>query len=171
MNQNFSGENAFNHLIQLANELPHRNSGSENERKAAEYIKDYFESQGLDTWIQSFEVDTGRAITEKIIFNKEEIQCKALPLAGSTGPKGVEGELYYAPSVAEEYITADVEGKILLTQGYYRKGIDLLSEHKPLAVINIGRASSSRLSHGWGISHLRDKYGPIPTVNILYEYG
>jgi aminopeptidase YwaD len=84
---------------------------------------------------------------------------------------GVKGELIFIPSVSEEYVTPDIKGKVLLTQGYYRKGIELLQKHKPLAVINIGRAGSSKLSHGWGTSSLRDKYGPIPTVNILYEDG
>lgn len=171
MNTRFSGENAYKHLVKMAGELPHRNSGSDNERKAAEYIKKYFESIGLKTWTQSFEVDTGVAVTEKVILKGEEIQCKALPLAGSTGPDGVEGELYFVESVVEEYVTPDIEGKILLTQGYYRKGIELLNKYRPLAVINIGRAGSSRISHGWGTVSLREKYGPMPTVNILYDDG
>jgi aminopeptidase YwaD len=171
MNTRFSGEQAYKHLVKMAAELPHRNSGSNNERKAASYIKKYFESIGLKTWTQSFEVDTGVAVTEKVVLKGEEIQCKALPLAGSTGPEGVEGELYFVQSVVEEYVTPDMEGKILLTQGYYRKGIELLNKYRPLAVINIGRSGSSKLSHGWGTASLREKYGSMPTVNILYEDG
>jgi aminopeptidase YwaD len=171
MNTRFSGENAYKHLVKMAGELPHRNSGSDNERKAAAYIKEYFESIGLKTWTQTFEVETGVAVTEKVVLNGEDIQCKALPLAGSTGPEGVEGELYFVQSVVEEYVTPEMDGKILLTQGYYRKGIELLNKHRPLAVINIGRSGSSKLSHGWGTASLREKYGPMPTVNILYEDG
>jgi aminopeptidase YwaD len=167
----FDGDHSFNHLLKLAEELPHRNSGSQNERKAAEYIKNYFKSLGLEAWTQSFTVDTGKAINEKIVHQNLEIECKALPLAGSTGPEGVEGDLIFVPSVSEEYITPEVEGKVILTQGYYRKGIELLNKYRPLAVINIGRSASSKVGHGWGISSLRDKYGPMPTVNILYETG
>ena len=118
MNTRFSGEKAYKHLVKMAGELPHGNSGSKNERKAANYIKKYFESIGLDTWTQSFEVDTGVAVTEKVVLNGKEIQAKALPLAGSTGPEGVGGELYFIQSIVEEYVTPDIEGKILLTQGY-----------------------------------------------------
>ena len=116
MSTKFSGDNAYKHLLKMADELPHRNSGSENERKAADIIKNYFKSLGLNTWTQPFEVDTGYAIAEHVILNCENIQCKALPLAGSTGPEGVEGELCFIPSVVEEYVTSDVTGKILLTQ-------------------------------------------------------
>ncbi|HUS79480.1 MAG TPA: M20/M25/M40 family metallo-hydrolase [Patescibacteria group bacterium] len=170
----FNGEKAFKHLEKLAVEIGSRNSGSENERKAAEYIESEFRALGLKTWLQEFEVETGEAVKQSLLVLEpyhEEIECSALPLAGGTGPEGVEGELVYIESVSEEYIGPEIDGKVIMTQGFYRQGIELFTKYRPLGVISLGRRPRSPLGHGWGTAKLRDKYGPMPIVNVTFEDG
>lgn len=158
----FDGEKAYKHLTKLAVDIGSRNSGSENERKAAKYLEQEFKKLGLKTELQAFKVQTG-TVTEQslelIELTPVSIECKALPLAGPTPKGGVEGELVVVESVVEEYVSSKIAGKIVITTGYYRKGIDLLAKYRPLGVINIGRPGRDVLGHGWGISALREKYG------------
>jgi aminopeptidase YwaD len=169
----FDGERAFKNLNVLVNEIGPRPSGSLAEKKAAEFIEKQFKTLGLNAWIQEFKVKTGVVKKKKLEVTspyKEEISCEALPLAGGTGPEPVEGEMIWVENVSEEYITPDVADKIVLTQGYYRKGIEIFAKYKPKAIVNIGRPNIP-IGHGWGTADLRDKYGPLPTVNITYEDG
>lgn len=170
----FNGGKAFKHLERLAVEIGSRDSGSAEEREAAEYIASVFRGLGLKTSFQEFDVETGRVLKQRLEVLEpyvEEVECMALPLAGGTGPEGVEGELLYIESVVEEYITPEIDGKILLTQGFYRAGLELFTRYRPLGVISIGRRPNSPLGHGWGTAKLRDKYGSMPVVNVKFEDG
>lgn len=169
----FDGVRAFHDLNVLVNEIGPRPSGSNAEKIAAEYIEKQFKNLGLKAWIQEFKVKTGVVKKKKLEVMSpyiEEINCEALPLAGGTGPNPVEGDLIWVENVSEEYVTPEVADKIVLTQGYYRKGIELFAKYKPKAIVNIGRPNVP-VGHGWGTAELRDKYGPLPTVNITYEDG
>ncbi len=138
----FNGDKAFKHLERLAVEIGSRDSGSAEEREAAEYIASVFRGLGLKTSFQEFDVETGRVLKQRLEVLEpyvEEVECMALPLAGGTGPEGVEGELLYLESVVEEYITPEIDGKILLTQGFYRAGLELFTKYRPLGVISISR--------------------------------
>jgi aminopeptidase YwaD len=170
----FNGKKAYKHLKVLAEEIGPRDSGSEMERKAAEYIASEFIALGLETSFQEFEVDWGQVKNQglKVLEPyQKEIQCNALPLSGGTPPEGVTGDLLYLESVVEETITPEIDGKILMTQGFYRNGLELFTEYRPKAVISIGRRPGSPLGSGWGSPKLRDKYGPMPIVNITFEDG
>jgi len=170
----FSGKKAFKHLKVLAEDIGPRDSGSEMERKAAEYITSEFEALGLETHYHKFEADWGQVINQSLEVLEpyhERIDCRALPLSGGTKPDGVNGELLYLESVAEETITPEIDGKILMTQGFYRNGLELFSKYRPLAIISIGRRPGAPLGSGWGSAKLRDKYGPMPIVNIKFEDG
>jgi len=168
----FSGKEAYNHLKKLSVEIGRRDSGTIYEKHAAEYIADHFKSLGLRTWMQEFDVDTGLATIEKLEVTapyQEEINCKALPLAGATNNEGAEGDLIYLDTVAEEYITPDLNGKIIMTPGFLRKGLELFTKIRPAGIISVGRGLHQPVGHGWGTPSLRDKYGPMPIVNITLE--
>ena len=170
----FDGEKAYKHLKVLAEDIGARDSGSAMERKAAEYISSEFTALGLETRFQEFEVDWGQVKKQGLRVlepYQEDIKCNALPLSGGTGPEGVTGELLYLESVVEETVTSELAGKILMTQGFYRNGLELFTEYRPKGVISIGRRPGSPLGSGWGSAKLREKYGPMPIVNITFEDG
>lgn len=170
----FTGEKAFKHLKVLAEDIGPRDSGSEMERKAANYIASEFRALGLETKFQEFNVSWGRIIKQSLEVLEpyyEKIGCNALPLAGGTNPTGVEAELLYLESIVEETIVPEIDGKILMTQGFYRDGLELFNEYRPKAIISIGRRPNSPLGSGWGNAKLRDKYGPMPIINITFDDG
>jgi hypothetical protein len=55
----FDEDRAYSHLRKLAVDIGSRDSGSENERKASEYIASEFRGLGLKTTVQEFPVQTG----------------------------------------------------------------------------------------------------------------
>lgn len=169
----FNSGNAFEYLRKLTIDIGSRNSGSINERKAAEYISSEFKSIGLETTIQEFDTITGNIIEqtlEVIEPYKERIACRANVFTGNTSPETLTADLVYIDNVKDEYITKSLKGKIVLTKGFYRYGLEQFRNIGVLGVINIGRRHSE-LSHGWGDPKLKEKYGPMPTVNISYEDG
>ncbi len=116
----FDGEKAFKYIEKLAVDIGTRPSGSEAEKKAADWIASEFKALGLKTSIEEFEVTTGRVVSQKLEVLEPkmgEIPCEVMPLYGSTGPEGVTGELVYLETYDEEYLTPDIEGKIIMTSG------------------------------------------------------
>ncbi len=59
METKFDSSRAFQHLNALAEEIGPRPSGSDADRRAAEYIRGHFESLGIPTQEQGFEIPGG----------------------------------------------------------------------------------------------------------------
>lgn len=173
----FNGERAFKHLEKLAVEIGTRPSGSEEERKAAEYIASEFKALGLETTLQEFEVTTGKVVSKHLEVLEpysEEVACEVMPLYGSTGPDGVAGDLIYLESIDEAYLSPEVSGKIIMTSGRpsdREKSYSLLSKLKPLALISIESSPRVLPKHLWGSERIKKKYGEFPTVRISYMDG
>lgn len=114
----FSGDNAYRYLHKMAVEIGSRPSGSESEKRAAEWILSEFQHLGLNAHLDEFDAINGRVISKKLEVlepYQEELGCEASPLSGSTPPDGVTGELLYLDSYDEECLTESVEGKVVLT--------------------------------------------------------
>jgi len=63
---NFNGERSYSYLQKLAVELGPRPSGTEAEKKAAEWILKEFHDFGFDAHIEEFDVITGKVISQKL---------------------------------------------------------------------------------------------------------
>jgi len=173
----FDGKNAFKYLEHMAVHIGTRPSGSEEEKKAAEWIESEFKAMGLKTEIQEFEVTSGKVISQKIEVQEpynEIVPCEVMPLSGSTGPDGVTGELIYLESASEEYLTDEVKGKILITSGRSKdrkKAYKFLSKYPPLAMITIETSPRVLAKNLWGSAMNREKYGNLPALRIAYMDG
>lgn len=111
----------FNNLI--------RQSGSEDERRAAYYISERLDSYGVDNEILWPEIYLSTPVKAelKIIGQNEEINVKTPSYSMSTGGKWVDGELIYAssyrpPYAADEFeyrlrFESDPKGKIVICEG------------------------------------------------------
>ncbi|MBN1683779.1 M20/M25/M40 family metallo-hydrolase [Candidatus Bathyarchaeota archaeon] len=174
---NFNGDNAYSYLKKLAVDLGPRPSGTEAERKAAEWILNEFKTMGLKTNLDEFEVVTGKVVSQKLEVlepYKMEINCEVMPLSGSTGPEGITGELLYLDTYDEEYISNDVEGKIIITAGQPSnrdKAMRLLMKHKPLAIIYVENTPKALAKNLWGSTISKKKYGPLPSLRVSFEDG
>ena len=76
--------------------------------------------------------------------------------------------------ISEEYLTPEVEGKILLTSGRAsdrNKSYKYLSKHRPLAMISIESSPRVIAKNLWGSANNRKKYGNFPSLRISYMDG
>ncbi len=173
----FDGENAFKYLKKMAVEVGTRPSGSALEKKTADWILSEFKKMGLRAWIDEFEVTSGRVISQKLEVikpYKADVGCEVMPLSGSTSPEGVTGDLLYLDNYDEEYVTEEVEGKIILTSGQPAdrdKALRLLMKHKPLALIFIETTPKAMAKNLWGSPLAKKKHGSLPTARVTFEDG
>jgi aminopeptidase YwaD len=170
----FSGEKAFKHLEKLAVEIGPRQGGYEEDRLAAEYIESEFKRLGLKTWRQEFEIKTGRTTAQRLEILEpysEAVECEGMPMMGVTGPEGVEGELLRLETTDEEYLTPEIEGKIVVTDAVKGKNLELIAKLKPLGFIFIERHPRVPTKHFIGNLPRGKDYGNLPSVRVSFEDG
>lgn len=121
--QRLSVENVMRDARFFAEETPHRLSGTENERKAAEYMKAQFEAAGvpmvlkeLDAWV-SF---PGKAVIEVLGPEPRRIEAMTFAQSAPTPPEGIEGELVHVgPGGIADYDGKEAVGRIALAELSY----------------------------------------------------
>ena len=69
-------------------------SGTNAEKRAAEYLKGRCEALGVKAWLEPFNVPMGEIEEAEVLADGKSIPCKGLSCCGSGS---VEGELYYMP--------------------------------------------------------------------------
>jgi aminopeptidase YwaD len=170
----FDGDNAFKHIEKLASEIGARPGGSPEDKRAAGYIKSYFEELGLDVSTQEFEIETGYTTNQSLEITapyEDKIPCAGLSMIGKTGPEGVEGALVYIETTDEEYLTPEITGKIVVTNGLKRKNLDIVKKLKPLGFIFVETYPGVLPKHFWGNYPENKNYGNYPSVRISFEEG
>ena len=91
-----------------------RMGGSDEELRAALYIKDKCMEIGCEAIIESFEVPMATMHEAKLLVDGKQIPCKGYLCAGSGN---VEAPLYYLRST-DKYSLSQCKGKIVLVDGY-----------------------------------------------------
>jgi hypothetical protein len=170
----FNGERAYRDLEKLALEIGPRPAGSKADAEAANFIASEFESLGLKTTIQEFEITTGKVISKGLEIVEpyhEEVACQSMTLMGDTEPEGVEGELVYLETTDEEYLTPEITGKIVVTLKFKPKNLKLISKYRPLGFILIEAYPGVQPKHLWGNKERWERYGNFPTVRVSHEDG
>ena len=89
-------------------------SGTEEEKKVADYLKDEVIKLGLKAEIESFKVNSAKIEEAVLLCDGKEVDCKALFNCGSGE---VEGELYYMPSTDPVSIAGAKDKIVLMDQG------------------------------------------------------
>ena len=90
-------------------DFPHT-SGSEEELRVAEYLRERCERLGARAWLESFPVPMARMETARVLADGREIPCRGLLCCGSGE---AEGELYYMPG-QDRISVAGARDKIVL---------------------------------------------------------
>ena len=164
-------------MKKLAVDIGSRPSGTDAERRSAEWILSEFKRLGLDARIEEFDAFTGSVKAKKLEVlepYRAEVPCEVMPLSGGTGPKGVTGGVLHLDSYDEEYITADVEGKIIVTSGQPAnrdRAFTQLKKYKPAGIILIESTPRAMAKNLWGSPTFRKKYVDIPMVRVTFEDG
>jgi hypothetical protein len=172
----FSGKKAFGHLRHLAVEIGPRLTGSAGEHSAARYIDKHFRSLGLKTRLQKYPSITFAA--GKCVFQVEDrgkwrdIPCQPVMMSKNTPPAGVKGEIYFADTGGEEYLSAEMAGKVVLVCGridpeHYPR----LLQSRPLAIIMIETQLSEEPIRVNFMDHVRSVFGNLPAGRIRHLDG
>ncbi len=170
----FDGSRAFKHIEKLAVEIGARTAGSKEDKAAADYIKGYFEGLGLDTSVQEFEIESGHVKNASLEVLKpycEAVSCEGMSMLGQTGPEGIEGELIHIETTDEEYLTLEITGKIVITNGVKRKNLPIITKLKPLGFIFIENYPRMQPKHFWGNYSENMAHGNFPGVRVTFEDG
>ena len=126
-----SADEALRHTSEIAQWV--RLSGTEDERKAFDYIDDVLSGYGLSTtlYLPTCLVSLPRR-GAVVVGGRELTPCITHAFSTATPPAGVSGALVYAGSgTAEEFAAAQASGKIALTDG-------LATPHKAHAATRAG---------------------------------
>lgn len=167
----FDGEKAFTHIQVLTEEIGDRPAGSENDGKAMNYIKNYFGTLELDVSIQEYPVKTPVTLSQGLWVKEtgEELECAAMPMKGTTGPKGVTGPILYLESTDEKYLTPDVEGRIILTDDIKGSSHEYFRKHKPLGFIVHESKAKTKPQHYYGNVSDETPFWDHATVRVSYD--
>ncbi len=146
-----------------------RLSGSEEERKAFDYIASVVESWGLsfDRYNPVCLVSLPGPASLEISGSGESLRCITHSFSTSTGPQGTEAEIVYVGGGREEdYAGVDARGKIVLTDGLAGPPKVAPSEgHGAAGVISISgdQIHEMIISPVWG-SPTPDTVDRLPTI-------
>ena len=101
--------------MQIFNDTAYvRMGGSDEELRAAEYIKDVCKGFGADAAIESFDVPMAKIHKATLMVDGKDVPCKGYFCCGSGE---VEGELYYLTE-SDRYSLSKCKGKIVMFDGY-----------------------------------------------------
>ena len=164
-----SADEAMTHTREIARWV--RLSGSDDERKAFDYINQVLRGYGLATTIHNPTCLVSLPISGALEIDGQRIEpCITHSFSISTPAAGLAGEIVYAGrGSARELAAAGVTGKIALTDGLGTPGkAKAATEAGALAVVNISGEHIHEMivSPVWG-SPTPDKLGLLPRVVML----
>ena len=140
LKRDFMAEAAFAHVKELAGTIGIRAAGTDGERKAGDYIENYFKDLGLFTERPSFEAqetsDAGSTVTYTDgTGNQVGLKAEALNLSGSGK---VEGQLKDVGLALPGENVAGLRGKVALVQrgqATFQQKVDLALSSGATAVL------------------------------------
>ncbi len=114
----FSADQVGNHLNELTRFV--RRAGTEDELKAARYIKDRLDEYGIENQIYEFDAYVSDPVSAELQLlspGEQLFPCLPRTFIRSTPPEGLEGELVsLGKGLEEDYRGKDVQGKIVLSR-------------------------------------------------------
>lgn len=171
----FDQKRAFTYLRDLSTKFTDRFAGSDNEKRAAQYIRNHFLDCRLENSFQYFPVTAYQEKRKKLIVTKPalgEMFCELVGLSANTRERGAEGEVIFIDTGEEEYVNKNLKGKILLlTGGIGYKKYEILMKVKPLAIIVIEAEIKKPPIRVEIMPEWREKYGAVPIMRISHEDG
>ena len=152
--QAISSERLHRHLERFS--TLYRDSGSGDERRAAEYVAEQVSAAGAAVRILTFDSLISWPLEASLVVtfpdgHSEEIPARPRSFGGVTPPEGIEAELTFIPfqkpgqgemifthrAVAGDYAGRDVRGKIVLTADGGPDGIRRAEERGALAHVHL----------------------------------
>lgn len=156
------------YLTEFVEEFSPRESGSEGERVAAEFLRQEFADLGYDSELQPFEIEfIARDKPAFILVSPEARGVRALPLGMSGAGDATAALVDVGQAFAEDIPEGGLEGKIALIE----RGV-ITFEEKIIRVTEagaIGAVVYNNAPGGFGGTLMNE--GQIPAVSITREEG
>jgi hypothetical protein len=178
MSLSFNAQQVYKHVRFLTEEIGARFSGSENDRKATDYIRDYFVDLGLDVQEQTFGLISGtleKFGMQVLEPDLGEISCFPFIFSSEPGMREIIGEVVFVEGVDEPWVGPHLCGKIVVWTwpdfmemfANYQKMV----RHKPLAIIVLSAGFGTQPMHLQMPGELKAPYQRVPTFFIRWEDG
>ncbi len=175
MSIQFDGQRTYKHIEYLSKTIGARVSGTEQEKKAADYVAGQFEAFGLKPQILTFNVDNDVATHFKLEIIEPTLgEIQALPLVGTpdTPDEGLSAEIVFVETQHPPHIGRHIEGKIvfLVNGGLLGRDLQPLLKYKPLALVLVGKTVGADPNTFHVIMKETNKpFDLIPTLHITYQ--
>jgi len=118
-----SVDNVMKHTRYLAEELPDRYSGNANERKAAAYLEQTLQEEGIPVSVYEFTGYVSLPVDSRLqVIAPEHMEIPSIPFMNipNTPSEGIEAELVDAgPGGEDELESKDVYGKVIMAESSY----------------------------------------------------
>ncbi|MDF9839404.1 MULTISPECIES: M28 family peptidase [unclassified Paenibacillus] len=167
--------NLMGFTAQVAREV--RLSGSEEEYRAFEYVKETLEGFGLSTELLESDAFISLPGVAALEINGKAYTCITHSMAQPTGDQGITGELVYiGHGMPQDYAQEDVQGKIVLLDGLAVPAVVKIAQaHGALGAVFINAAYTHEMivSPVWGnpIPETAGLLPQLPVVSINYADG
>lgn len=150
-----------------------RLSGSAEERRAFEYVKDQLDQAGYETKLEFDDCFISLPGKAQLKVNGRDIPCITHSMARPTGDKWVKGELVH---VDPQNVTERLDNRVALVDGLAVPGVVRQIEQAGAAAIifiNAKHTHEMIVSTVWGnptLEHLHD-YPDVPVISITKQDG
>jgi hypothetical protein len=173
MTTTFSGKNAYQHLKIIADEIGPRHGGSDNEAKAAGYIRDYFKKIGLKAKIVKYPIYSFKDATASLKTPAgKEIPCIATPITASTSNRGVTRETIFLENSDAVALDERVHDKIVVMFNTFTGDLQRkFHDYKPAGLVSIQTSPRQKHVRAPYKSAAKRKIGSVPTVKLTLEDG
>ena len=148
-----------------------RTGGSEEEKNAANLIKEEVVKLGGSAELESFEIDGSNVKVAKLFIGGKEYECAGSGYSGNTPEEGVEGEFIFISS-EEDLNMHSLKGKIVLVNSkimphkYYVKAVKDGALGIILTTGNVYKGKEEVDLDPYLTREINYKEGKIPTVII-----
>lgn len=171
----FDGQRAYDHLRHLVVNIGPRLGGSDNERRAAEYIREYFASLGLAACLEPFPVTNYDLVEKRLeVVNPAigEIPCEVYYLNHDTPPEGLEADARYVGPGNLCHLGPEIAGCIVVAlRGIRSDSYADLMRWRPAGLVIIEDTVATGPIRTETLPEVRTKFGAVPAVRISHEDG
>jgi len=160
-----------------------RESGTDDEWDASEYVVETLESYGVEATLHEYEglvsIPESASVTVTTPTRREIDDAITTSFSASTAPSGPHAELVHLPEVTEEAVAAaDVEGKFVYTTGLPTPEPVCLLEDAGAAGAVVGSINESQLHEMivtpvWGTpdTETATEIPDLPVVEVSHDEG
>lgn len=169
----FSGENAYEYLRVLAEEIGPRHGASKGEARAARYIRDTLNEFGLQARLQRYRMYSfEKAHATLRDPDGRELSCLPIAMSGKTTRTGVTAPTVFLEGNDPVGLDERIAGKIVVMFGDFRGDAQqAFAAHEPAGLVSIQTRPYTKHLRAPRHADAVRKAGPVPSVAMTLDDG